>query len=40
MTHNFDFEMCHSEHYDGPSVKERINLNLFSLPFVGERKNI
>ena len=22
--------------YDGPSVKERINLNLFSLPFIGE----
>ena len=24
--------------YDGPSVKEKINLNLFSLPFIGERK--
>ena len=26
--------------YDGPSVKERINLNLFSLPFIGERKYV
>ena len=24
--------------YDGPSVKEKINLNLFSLSFIGERK--
>ena len=24
--------------YDGPSVKEKINLNLFSLLFIGERK--
>ena len=24
--------------YDGPSVKEKIGLNLFSLPFIGERK--
>ena len=25
---------------DGPSVKEKIYLNLFSLPFIGERKQI
>ena len=24
--------------YDGPSVKEKINSNLFSLPFIGERR--
>ena len=24
--------------YDGPSVKEKINLNFFSLPFFVERK--
>ena len=26
--------------YDGTSVKERINFNLFSLPFIGKRKYI
>ena len=26
--------------YDGPSVTEKINLNLFSLPFIGQRKEI
>ena len=26
--------------YDGPSVKEKINLSLFSFPFIGERKYI
>ena len=27
-----------SVQYDGPSVKEKINSSLFSLPFIGERK--
>ena len=26
--------------YDGPSVNERKKMNLFSLPFIGERKYI
>ena len=26
--------------YDGLSMKERINMNLFSLPFIGKRKYI
>ena len=33
-----DYLQCHFD--DVPSVKERINLNLFSLPFIGERKYI
>ena len=24
--------------YDGPSVKEKINLKLFSFPFIGDRQ--
>ena len=28
----------HDQMYDGPSVKEKMNQNLFSLPFIGERK--
>ena len=31
---------CRVVNYDEPNVKERINLNLFSLPFIGGRKHI
>ena len=27
-----------SDVYDGPSEKEKINLNLFTLPYIGEEK--